>query len=149
MTCFSHPHLLHHLVGELCLGDCPVLSRYSNFASQLCWNSLTQCFMNLSNVGVLKLVATKSSVRLKQPISITPGYMMSTVCIALPFTDARSLMPARSFVLAIPSSVERTVRISRASSSPVMGLANNSSRTRRCSCQIALGSTCNTLTKLQ
>ena len=74
--------------------------------------------MNLSTMGKLNLVPTRSKVCEKQPISIISGYIMDSVRMATPFTDARSCKAARSQLPQIPSSVERAVKSSLANSLP-------------------------------
>lgn len=85
----------------------------------------SQRFMNFPTLS-----PTRSSIWLKHPMSMTFGYRIPSECIALPFTAAQSLIQASSFVLVTPSSVLRSAVLACASSSPVTGLANNSSQTR-------------------
>ena len=54
--------------------------------------------MNLSTVGKLNFVPTRSKVCEKQPISIISGYILDSVRMATPFTEARSCLAARSSV---------------------------------------------------
>ena len=51
----------------------------------------------LHKLGVLKLSPTRSSIWLKQPMSMTFMYRTPSVRIALPFTAARSLIETVNF----------------------------------------------------
>ena len=70
---------------------------------------------------------------LKQTTFITWRYIIDSEFMAFSFTDAPSLMQARSLALATPSFIESTVRISLANSSPLTDFASSNTRTRHCS----------------
>ena len=110
----------------------PVYSLQSSFDLQLCVKIVSQCYMNLSTVGKLNFVPTRSKVCEKQPISITVGYIMVSVHVATPFTDARSCIATRGWPPPIPSSVERAVKSSVANSSPDSDLLRIAILTKHC-----------------